>query len=124
MKTILYVVFFSALLILSLLSSYAARPIQFEGKYIGEKMWNTRRTVSFRGSVYLVINDSTAIVSYPSSERVDTFIYLNNFNNGYRYTRRQNKFRYEHLILSKDSTKLQIGEPMEQNFFYKLINKY
>lgn len=94
--------------------------MRFVGNYTGEKIWNTQRMEPFGGSVSLEINDTLAFIKYPSSQKVDTFIYRDKFNNGFRYTRMKNKYRMEYIIISQDSTKLQIGEPMEINYFYKL----
>lgn len=99
--------------------SLAERPLEFSGNYSGEKMWNTLRMMPYGGSVSLEINDTIACIKYPSSEKVDTFIYQDKFNNGFRYTRLKSRFRQEYIILSKDSVNLQIGEPMEVNYFYK-----
>lgn len=99
--------------------SYAERPLKFSGNYVGKKMWNTQRMVPYGGSVSLEINDTIAFIKYPSSERIDTFIYRDKFNRGFRYTRLKSRFRQEYIIISEDSTKLQIGEPMEVNYFYK-----
>lgn len=104
---------------LLLMYSYAERPLKFTENYKGEKMWNTQRMVPYGGSVSLEINDTIACIKYPSSEKVDTFIYQDKFNNGFRYTRLKSRYRQEYIIISRDSVKLQIGEPMEVNYFYK-----
>lgn len=113
---------FISIIFFSILSTftYAERPMRFVGNYTGEKMWNTQRMVPFGGSVSLEINDTLAFIKYPSSEKVDTLIYRDKFNNGFRYTRMKSRYRMEYIIISQDSTKLQIGEPQEVNYFYIL----
>ncbi len=99
--------------------SYGHLPKKFIGNYIGEKMWNTQKMIPYSGSVSLAINDTIAIIKYSSTEKVDTFNYKDFNNTGYRYERCKHRFLREYIILSKDSSKLQIGEPGEINYFYR-----
>lgn len=116
----LVVIIFLSLIVYSI--SVARRPLTYSANYIGEKMWDTRKTVPYFGSVSLEIFDSIAYLKHSGNirERVDTFIYRNIHNNCFRYTRKKYKYFYEYLLLSKDLLHLQVGEPMEVNYFYKL----
>lgn len=103
--------------------SFAEVPTNFSANYIGEKMWNTQKMVPYYGSVSLEIIDSIAYLKHSSTigERVDTFIYRDIHNNCFRYSRIKNKISWVFLSLSKDFTTLQVGKPMEVNYFYKNI---
>ncbi len=102
------------------LLSYAERPTNLSANFIGEKMWNTKKMVPYNGSVSLEIKDSLAYLKYNSTERVDTFYYDRPYYDGYRYVRQLSRGFWEFLDISKDNLKLQVGEPMEVNYFYKL----
>lgn len=102
---------------------FAQRPTSFSGTFIGEKMWDTRKMVPYSGKVSLKICDSIAILKYHSTAREDTFMYRDIHNDGYRYGRKKHPgLLWEFLNLSKDSLRLQVGEPKEQNYFYKLAS--
>lgn len=115
-KSILLVVFTSILC----LQSYAQRLKNLSANYIGEKMWNTVKMVPYNGSVSLEINDSLAYLKYNRTERVDTFFFDRPCNGGYQYTRQLFRGFWQFLLISKDTLKLQVGEPKEVNYFYKL----
>lgn len=100
--------------------SFAKRPTNWSANYIGENMWNTKEMVPYSGLVSLEIKDSLAYLKHNSSERVDTFIYDCPYNNGYRYIRQVFRGFWEFLLISEDTLKLQVGEPKEVNYFYKL----
>lgn len=102
------------------LLSYAERPTNFSANFIGDKMWNTKKMVSYNGSISLEIKDSLAYLKHKSIERVDTFYYDGPHNKGYRYIREPSHGFEEFLLISKDSLQLQVGKPKEVNFFYKL----
>lgn len=102
------------------LSSYPERPKNLSVNFIGDKMWNTEKMVSYNGSVSLEIKDSIAYLKYRSIERVDTFYYDCQHNNGYRYIRKPFRGFSEFVLISKDSLNLQVGELNEANYFYKL----
>lgn len=108
------------LMCISCLLSYAERPTNLSANFIGKKMWNTKKTVPYNGSVSLEIKDSLAYLKYNSTERVDTFYYDRPYNDGYRYVRQLSRGFWEFLDISKDNLKLQVGEPKEVNYFYKL----
>lgn len=102
--------------------SFSETPTNFSANYIGDKMWNSQRMVPYYGSVSLEIIDSIAYLKHywNSEESVDSFIYQDIHNGCFRYVRKKNRFTWEFLSLSKDPIKLQVGEPMGVNYFYKL----
>lgn len=52
-------------------------------------MWNTRKMVSYNGTASLEIIDTIAYLKRNSEEKIDTFIYLDNHNSGFRYIRKK-----------------------------------
>ena len=102
--------------------SFAEAPTNLSANYKGEKMWNTQKMIPYCGSVSLEIKDSIAYLKQNSNERIDTFVYHDIHNHSFRYIRKKNAFSWEYLCLSNDSSQLQVGEPMEVNYFYRLVS--
>lgn len=102
----------------------AERPTSFTGIYKGYKMWNTQETVPYFRTIKVTIQDSIATVVDFSDDSL-SYNYAGPHNSGYRYVRqkRQNFPIYEFLYISEDSANVQIGEPFEQNYFFKRLSK-
>lgn len=99
--------------------------LHFTGEYKGVKYWNCSKMIPYNQDIRVEFIDSCAYVSYKNSERIDTFRYDKSIDNQYRYVHRIDSTRtYKHLIISRDSINLQIGEPSEENYFYYLDKLY
>ncbi len=111
------------LTIIVITTAFAKRPASISAVYVGEKMWNTRNMVPYYQSVSLAVHDTTAYLTYHKGspvERTDTFTYHDIYNDSYRFVRKTKMQTWNFILLSKDSLHLQVGEPMEENYFYKL----
>lgn len=108
------------LLILPLL---ADRPKNFFGEFYGYQMWNTMKMVPYGGRIKISIRDSIVTVAGFRNDTI-SYKYCGPHNSGYKYVAKiKSLLLCEFFWISDDSANVQIGMPMEQNYFYKRVSE-
>ena len=121
--TVCFLAFMTAVIFAQKRADESVRPMYLKAKYKGTRRWNTQQMVPYSGTLNVEIDDTLAMISTTYSERPDTFIFKGISNNHFSYGKRD-RFRYRYFWISPDSINVQIGEPQEQNYFYKLDTVY